>query len=222
MRKFAGKFIAVLLLLSLSLTFVLIGCGGSGAGDLVVDTENVDMVFEVGTKFNADNLVVYAKHNDGKNVRISSDEYEITVPDTATAGEKTVTVTYGELTTSYTVSVVVKEQTAVFKGTITSGLGAGETMSYEAEFKCYNTLTWELWYTDYKPEPKPVDGTYGIKDSGRYKLKNGEYTMMLTTKTEQAVRDSSGKVSFFYLGVGLSVYGGQKNGTFYGTLVLEE
>lgn len=53
------------------------------------------------------------------------------------------------------------------------------------------------------------------------KPKDGVYTMMLTTKTEDTVTDSEGNVSFFYMGVTLPVYGGQKNGTFYGTLTLE-
>ncbi|HIW03012.1 MAG TPA: bacterial Ig-like domain-containing protein [Candidatus Protoclostridium stercorigallinarum] len=197
----------------------LVACGGTGANELTVDTEDAAVVFEVGTEFSSEGIVVYTKQG-GKNVRISSDEYEITAPDTSAVGEKTVTVTYGDLKATYTVSVVVKEQTAVFTGTITSGLGAGETMSYPAEFKCFNTMTWELWYEDYRREPGDT-GEYSMKDSGRYKLKDGVYTMMLTTKTEDTVTDSEGNVSFFYMGVTLPVYGGQKNGTFYGTLTLE-
>lgn len=39
----------------------LVACGGTGANELTVDTEDAAVVFEVGTEFSSEGIVVYTK-----------------------------------------------------------------------------------------------------------------------------------------------------------------
>ena len=218
MKKIKFGVIAVLLVVCIACTAAVAGCGGGSK--LEVDTTKAVTIFEVGEEFSYDGIVVYEKQGDGKNVRVPESEYTVSSPSTSTEGTKTVTITYGEQTVSYDISVVVPEVVATFTGSITAGLGVGNTMSYDAEFRCYNTLKWELWYNDGHPAIPGV-GSMSVKDSGRYTVDNGVYTIVMETTTKTTVTDADGKVSFSYTGVGLPLAGGLMTGTFNGTLTLQ-
>ena len=218
MKKVKYGITAVLLVVCIAAAaWLLAGCGGS---TLEVDTTDAVLIFEVGEEFSSDGIVVYEKQG-GKNVRLPKSEYTVTAPDTSSEGEKTVTITAGDRSVTYDISVVVPEVTAVFTGDITAGLGGGATMTYTVEFKCYNTLKWELWYTDSHPA-KPGMGEYGIKDSGRYTVEDGVYTMTLKTSTVKTSTDENGDLAFSYTGIGLPVAGGMVTGTFNGMLTLSD
>ena len=215
MRKAKYAFIAALAAVCIAFTaFAAVGCGGS---TLEVDTSGTVTIFAVGDEFSSDGIVVYEKQSDGKNVRVPRDGYTISEPDMSTAGEKTVTITAGEQTVTYTISVV--EVTAIFSGDMTGGLGGGATVTYSVEFRCYNTLEWELWYYDGMPG---TSGESEVHDSGRYTVEDGVYTMTLTTTTVQTATDAEGNVSFSYTGVGLPVIGGRLTATFNGMLTLQK
>lgn len=215
--KINKSILVVLMITCLFLAIMgLSGCDGTKIKNILVDTSDAEMVFEVGAEFNAENIVVFAKQSNGKNVRIPTEEYNVSTPDISSAGEKTVTVTYKEMSVDYKINVVVRQEAAKFKGNITSGLGAGNTITFEADFICYNTLRWELWYKDNPNNPN----SYGKKDSGKYKLANGVYSMILTTHTASTTIDDTSAVSFEYVGVALPIMGGMITGTFYGTLTL--
>lgn len=210
MRKIKYVVTVALLAACLALTAAAAGCGGNAT--LEIDTSGAIVIFEVGEEFSADGIVVYEKHGDGKNVRVPTSEYTVTAPDTSEVGEKTVTVTYGEQTATYTVSVVVPEVTSTFVGTIEGGLGGGYTVSHNVEFRCYNTLKWELWYAD------------GVRDSGRYSVENGVYSMALSTATAVTQEDAQGNVTFMYVGIGLPAMPGMgtRTANFNGTLTLQK
>ena len=170
----------------------------------------MDTVFEVGAEFNFDNLVVYEKKG-GENERIKKDEYKVSAPDMSTAGKKTVTVTYGDLTATYEIEVVVKAVVATFTGNVAFGLGGGRSMEFPSELKCYNTLEWEI----------ASPGMY--TDSGEYTLKNGVYTMSMGSGAKiSTTKDADGKVTFSYEGFGISLMGGRLTANGHGILTLQE
>ena len=95
MRKAKYAFIAALAAVCIAFTaFAAVGCGGS---TLEVDTSGTVTIFAVGDEFSSDGIVVYEKQSDGKNVRVPRDGYTISEPDMSTAGEKTVTITAGDV-----------------------------------------------------------------------------------------------------------------------------
>lgn len=65
----------------------------------------------VGDKFVQDGIVVYAKYNDNKEVKLLKSEYAITPADMSTAGTKTLLVSTinGTLTASFTITVLPQE-----------------------------------------------------------------------------------------------------------------
>ncbi len=209
MKKSVNKFIAATaLVLGLILSVALVGCGG--VKEIALDTSAVATVFEVGAEFNSDNLVVYAK-NGGTNERIKKDEYKVSVPDMSTEGKKTVTVTYGEITATYEIEVVVKAVVATFMGNVTFGLGGGRSMDFMSELKCYNTLEWEI----------SSPGMY--TDSGEYTLKDGVYTMLMGSGAKiSSEKGDDGKITVGYEGFGIKLMGGRLTANGHGTLTLQE
>ena len=209
MKKSVSKFIAATaLVLGLILSVALVGCGG--VKEIALDTSAVATVFEVGTEFNSDNLVVYAK-NGGTNERIKKDEYTVSAPDMSEAGKKTVTVTYGEITATYEIEVVVKAVVATFMGNVTFGLGGGRSMDFMSELKCYNTLEWEI----------SSPGMY--TDSGEYTLKDGVYTMLMGSGAKiSSEKGDDGKITVGYEGFGIKLMGGRLTANGHGTLTLQE
>ncbi len=210
MKKSVSKFIAATaLVFGLILSVALVGCGG--VKEIALDTSAVATVFEVGTEFDSDNLVVYAK-NGGTNERIKKDEYTVSAPDMSEAGKKTVTVTYGEITATYEIEVVVKAVVATFTGDVSFGLGGGRVMDFASEFKCYNTLEWE------------IVGAGGIySDSGKYTVKDGVYTMTMSSGSNISTTvDADGKVTIGYEGFGIKLMGGMLTANGHGILTLQE
>lgn len=180
---------SVLITVCLLLTFIgLAACGGTDIKSISVDTGEADLVFEVGTEFNANNIKVIAKQGNGNSVRIATEDYAVSEVDVSTTGEKTVTVTYKEFTATYKINVVVLEVAATFSGDITCGTGAGNTVTFPADFKCYNTLKWEIWY---KANPQTTN-TYKMHESGKYKISNGVYSIIMSLSTETTTSDSTG------------------------------
>lgn len=209
MKKNASKFIIIMaLVLGLALSVALVGCGG--VKEISLDTSAVDTVFEVGSEFNSDNLVVFVKKG-GTNERIKKDEYKVSAPDMSAAGKKTVTVAYGEITATYEIEVVVKAVVATFTGKVTFGLGSGNIQECNAELKCYNTLKWEIS----SPEV--------FTDGGKYTVKDGVYTMTMGSGAKLSTTvDNGGNVTFGYEGFGISINGGKKTANGHGILTLQK
>lgn len=74
------------------------------ATGIVLDTSNVQTLFTQGDTFNYTGLIVYQKYNDNSTTLISSG-YTVSSPDMSTTGDKTVTVTYGAFTATYSIHV---------------------------------------------------------------------------------------------------------------------
>lgn len=91
-----------LILLGVILCAALTACAGKPIG-ITLNTDNVQKKFTVGDEFNYDGLVVTAVFNKGKTKEV--DEYTVSKPNMATAGVKTVTVTYKDKTADYLVNV---------------------------------------------------------------------------------------------------------------------
>lgn len=209
MKKSVSKFItATTLVLGLILSAVFVGCGG--VKEIALDTSAVDTVFEVGAEFNSDNLVVYVKKG-GANERIKKDEYKVSAPDMSTEGKKTVTVTYGEITATYEIEVVVKALVATFTGNVTFGLGGGRSMDFMSELKCYNTLEWE------------ISSPNMYTDSGEYTFKDGVYTMLMGSGAKiSSEKGDDGKITLGYEGFGIKLMGGRLTANGHGILTLQE
>lgn len=82
--------------------------------DISLDVSSVRREFAAGEEFGKDGLIVYA-HYDAEPFTEQVEDYEITAPDTATAGEKEVYINYRGKTASYAVTVaepVVEEAPA--------------------------------------------------------------------------------------------------------------
>lgn len=198
----------MLLVVGLTLSVALVGCGST---TLALDTSAVKTVFEVGSDFNYDNIVVYEKKGDTTE-RVKKGEYTVSTPDMSSEGKKTVTVTYGDLTATYEIDVVVKAVVATFTGDVSFGLGGGVVMPFASEFKCYNTLEWE------------IVGAGGIfAESGTYTVKDGVYTMNMNSGAKiSTTKDADGKVTLSYEGFGISLMGGRLTANGHGILTLQE
>ena len=61
--------------------------------------------YEIGEKLDLTGLVVTAHYSDGNEKVLSAGDYEVSGFDSSTAGEKTITVTYQDKTTTFTVNV---------------------------------------------------------------------------------------------------------------------
>lgn len=72
--------------------------------DFSIDTTNATLSFVEESTFNPGNLVVKVDIG-GVETTLSADEYEISTPDLAVAGTKTVTVTYRQFTATYEITV---------------------------------------------------------------------------------------------------------------------
>lgn len=216
------KIKSIIVVTLLAACFVLMSALAAGCGDattLELDTSNAVTIFAVNEEFSSEGLVLYEKQSDGNNVRVKTGDYTVSAPDTSTAGEKEVTVTYGDKQITYKISVVVPEVVATFTGDIICGTGSGNTTTFSAEFKCYNTLKWELWYA--------IPGWGGsaaepeLRDTGRYTIDNGVYHMIMTI-TDEYTEEKDGVVSFMYTGVGLDLNNWGGSGNFYGTMTLQD
>lgn len=240
--KINKRIFTVLLIACLSLTAIgLSACGGAEIKSISVDTEEAYLVCEVGKEFSTAGIKILGKQGNGQNIRLSSDKYTMTKPDTSTVGEKTITVTHEEMTATFKINVVVREVTVVFAGVLTCGYSAGNYVLYPAEFRCYNTLEWELWYRAQTTisgisgldKTSPTLGTRPIRlrTVGRYRVADGVYSMVLALETVKTTADGSGAISFKFQDPSLPYTEYENNATypdgtanskgiFYGTLTL--
>lgn len=70
-----------------------------------LNTDNVTKTFTVGDTFSFEGLVVTANYSDESTEILSYGDYSVSSPDMSTSGQKTVTVTYGEKSASYNITV---------------------------------------------------------------------------------------------------------------------
>ena len=70
-----------------------------------LNTDNVTKTFTVGDTFSYEGLVVTAHYSDESTEILSYGDYSVSSPDMSTSGQKTVTVTYGEKSASYNITV---------------------------------------------------------------------------------------------------------------------
>ena len=91
------------------LTFVPLfwGCS-SGSTSLIITAKPNKIVYEIGEKFDYSGLSVESYNSDGTNTKVLLKEDEISAVDTSTSGEKTVTITKGNLSTTFTIYVASK------------------------------------------------------------------------------------------------------------------
>lgn len=77
--------------------------------ELEVRQQPEQTVYFIGDALDLDGLLLYAKYSDGSEVRLMRGEYSASFLDTATPGEKQVTLQHKGLTASFSVTVKVKE-----------------------------------------------------------------------------------------------------------------
>lgn len=222
--KITKNILHVLLLSCLFFTTMgMTGC--SGFKSISVDTEEAFLVFEVGKEFNTTGIKITGKQDNGQSIELSADECKISRPDISTVGEKTVTVTHKRKPVSYKINVVARKVTAIFKGDIYLTNAIGPTyLVLSADFICYNTLDWELWYIpDGINAQAAAVQQYAIRETGRYRLSNGVYSMYLLSGLE-VTESAGGEVTFRYGGYLPAVMDAQlvatTSGIFIGKLTL--
>lgn len=71
---------------------------------ITLNTDGVQKIFQVGSQFNSDGLIVTANYNALPLTEVVTD-YAVTPPDTSTEGAKTVKVTYKSKTAEYVITV---------------------------------------------------------------------------------------------------------------------
>ena len=77
--------------------------------ELEIKDEPEVMLYFIDDELDLDGMSVYAKYSDGKEIRLMSDEYEVTGFNSDEAGEKILTISHKGKTTTLTVNVKVKE-----------------------------------------------------------------------------------------------------------------
>lgn len=73
---------------------------------LIIDTTSAPITFTIGEEFSFEGIVVNAVCTNGETYTLDSNIYSVVAPDMTTAGEKTVTVKYGDYTVAnYTINI---------------------------------------------------------------------------------------------------------------------
>lgn len=211
-------------------------CDKNEIKNISINTEDAFVVFEVNSEFDTTGLKVSGKQRSGANVRIPAADYTLSEVDMTTVGDKTVTVTHTATgkTATYTIKVVVLQVDVVFGGILTCGVSGGAIVLYPAELRCYNTLKWEIWT---KCGTGAISGTgdrtpaninerpLRMREEGRYKVKDGVYTIVMALETSVSTEDATGAVSVYFHSPSLpwrenadgTPY---SSGIFYGDLIL--
>lgn len=103
----------ILTILALVFSLVFSSCGLINGDKVVSKLTIVDGTFsyeyEVGSTPDLSKIKVQADYNDGSSKVVGKDELEISNIDTATAGTKTITIKYGDITISVDVKVVANQ-----------------------------------------------------------------------------------------------------------------
>ena len=122
---------------------------------ILLDTSEVKTTFQVGEEFDYEDLEVVASYSDGSSENVVPDS--VTAPDMTTTGTKTVTVTYGDKSATYEITVINATPTSIY-AVANKNFFVGETIS-----KSNLTVTTNLGavITDYSF----VDNNYQFKYS---------------------------------------------------------
>ena len=107
------KIVAAIFAAALSLALILsvtalTACGDPTVTGITLDTSAVKTTFSEGDAFDYTGLKVIASMSDETTAEVSLADCEVSLPDTFSVGEKSVTVTYGEFTATYTIEVIHK------------------------------------------------------------------------------------------------------------------
>lgn len=131
--------LALILALSISLT----SCSNKELTSLSVDETGGKLSYEVGDSFTSDGIIVTARYSDGSTEILSNAEVTFSGFDSSVkAGGQTITVTYGEKSTSYKVDIVKISQSSgqIYQGVsrpvTTSMTWEGETTETTTEYEC--------------------------------------------------------------------------------------
>lgn len=108
-KKIVAAIFAAALALALMLSVTaLTACGDPTVTGITLDTSAVKTTFSEGDAFDYTGLKVIASMSDETTAEVSLADCEVSLPDTFSVGEKSVTVTYGEFTATYTIEVIHK------------------------------------------------------------------------------------------------------------------
>ncbi len=108
-KKIVAAVFAAALALALMLSVTaLTACGDPTVTGITLDTSAVKTTFSEGDAFDYTGLKVIASMSDETTAEVSLADCEVSLPDTFSVGEKSVTVTYGEFTATYTIEVIHK------------------------------------------------------------------------------------------------------------------
>ena len=131
------KRILILILTILTLTLCITACTGDETDAAVKSIEivsgSVTTQYNVGDTVDFSGIKVKVTFDDNTTKEIGYSDVQISPVDTSTAGEKTVTVTYGEITTNFKVTVKEVEEEVtlssikIVPGTVPSALYLGQS-----------------------------------------------------------------------------------------------
>ena len=189
------KIISLLLcLLVLTLAFASCDKLGKKVESIAVVEGTLATELEVGDTLNTDGLKITVTYSDGSTEEVGKDKLEIGTLDTATAGEKELTITYEGV--SVTVTVTVKEKASqevtltgikIVSGSYPSSVNVGAT--YEAP-----DLQVEALYSDGSKKPVKASDLEIILPSttasgdAELTVKYGGFTDKVTVKVNGATR----------------------------------
>lgn len=128
MKKFLSFTAALLCVMSFGLIMASCGCMDPKAVEIDIKDGTLDTELFVGESLNLDNVVLVVTYeNDEVEEVAKNDEMQFSNVDTSSAGQKTLTISYLELTTQITITVVQPTATniAVKAGTLPSGVTQG-------------------------------------------------------------------------------------------------
>ena len=138
----------------------------AGSGQPVKELSSISVsgtpeAFKVGDSFNRKGMTVTANYSDNTTVDVT-DKASFTSPDMTTAGEKTVTVTYDDKTTSYKINVAENTSTSSIANTVETAYTTAEAINL---IKAGNDLDTKVY----------VKGTVSKVDSYSSKYKSITY-----------------------------------------------
>ncbi|MBP5479176.1 MAG: bacterial Ig-like domain-containing protein, partial [Bacteroidaceae bacterium] len=138
----------------------------AGSGQPVKELSSISVSgtpeeFKVGDSFNRKGMTVTANYSDNTTVDVT-DKASFTSPDMTTAGEKTVTVTYDDKTTSYKINVAENTSTSSIANTVETAYTTAEAINL---IKAGNDLDTKVY----------VKGTVSKVDSYNSKYKSITY-----------------------------------------------
>ena len=107
--KKLGISLLITICLVLTTIFCLTSCGGDKPEMKALEFSGYDQTFSIGSEPNISTGKLYVIMTDGTKNEVSLSEATISTLDTSTTGEKTATITYNDLSLSFTYSVIDPE-----------------------------------------------------------------------------------------------------------------